>query len=62
MMALLDAIYAATVNQHLKEHDMHKPSRPEAFMPGDYLRNKPKKLKTPDITAQLDALAKGICK
>lgn len=57
MMVLLDAIYAATVNQHLKKSKMHKVREASSFMPHDYDRPQRAKKEKTNIVDQLNAFA-----
>lgn len=56
-MAMLDAVFAATINPNLKKHDRITPRVPVEFMPHDYYRGETHKRSRTAIIDQLDRYA-----
>jgi hypothetical protein len=56
-MSMLDVLYAATINPHLKKRDFVKPRAPIDFMPADYCQRE--EVKPNDLEAQLHIFSGG---
>lgn len=58
-MAMLDLVYAATVNPNLKKSERHKPRVAEDFMPFDFARErrKSKRISKEQLLEKLDRYA-----
>ena len=57
VMAMLETVYAATINPHLEQSDRIKPRPPQEFLPSGFTGEKPKRRRA-TLREQLALVAK----